>query len=196
MPTPEERRELRRIRRELVKAHYKTNPPTPPKETKDNMGNVHVVMTLAFFIGLFLLVNFASETVISIWGITKVVVGIFAISLLVPIKWYRKKLTMSIYEFFLISLLGYAPLFGGLFFFTNHIGSDNFHVETYNIESIEMSRYFSTIHLENDTLEEYAILTAFDSRDSAYYKGRSTARYEFKDGLWGLKIVLDKRAIP
>ncbi len=196
MPTPEERRELRRIRRELVKAHYKANPPKPPKETKDNMSSIHVLMTLALFIGLFLLVNFASETVISIWGITKIIAGIFAITLLIPIKWYRKRFTMSIYEFFLISLLGYSPLLAGLFFFTNHIGSDNFHVETYNIESIEMSRYFSTIHLENDTLSEYAILTAFDSRDSAFYKGRSTARYEFKDGLWGLKIMLDKRAIP
>jgi hypothetical protein len=196
MPSPKERRELRRIRRELVKAQYKVKPPRPQKETKDNMGNVHVVMTLALFVGLFLLVNYASETVISVWGITKIVVGIFAVSLLVPIKWYRKKFTMSVYEFFLINLLGYAPLFSGLFFFTNHIGSNNFHIETYKIKSIEMGRYFSSMQLENDTLSEYAILTAFDSRDSTYYKGRSTARYEFMDGLWGLKVILDKRAIP
>ena len=196
MPTPEERRALRRIKRILVQEQYRRNPPTIAPERKDNMESIHIIMVLAFFIGLGMIVIFASETVISIWGITKIFSFLLAITLLIPIKWYRKKLTMNVYEFFLLSLLGYAPFLTGLFFTVNYLNQSNFHVEKYPIESIERGIYFSDIILKNDTLSEYAILTSFDNRDSTFYKGRKQMRYEFKHGGLGLKILLDKRAIP
>lgn len=196
MPTPEERRELRRIKRKIIQEQYRINPPTKKKEKEDNMDAVHILMSLSLFAGLFLLVNYASITVISIWSITKIFTGILAVSLLIPIKWYRKTLTISIYEFFLIGLLGYAPLFSGLFFGLNYSFRSNEHSEIYKIEKIEMSTFFSDLILESDTLSEYAILTSFDSRDSSYYKGRKTIRYILEDGGLGLKILVDKRAIP
>ena len=148
------------------------------------------------FIGLFLIINYASVTVISAWNITKIYTGILAISLLVPIKWYRKKLTINIYEFFLLGLLGYAPLLTGSYFATNYLTSYNEHSEIYKIESVEMHTFYSDLILENDTLSEYALLTCFDSRDSSLYKGRTKAKYTFEYGGLGLKILIDKRAIP
>lgn len=196
MPTPEERRELRRIKRKLVQAQYRINPPKKVAEPKDNMGPVHILMSLGLFIGLFFIINFATVTVISTWSITKIFAGVLAISLLVPIKWYRKKLTMNIYEFFLLGLLGYAPLITGTFFAANYFTSSNEHSEVYKIEQVEMSTFYSDLILENDTLNEYALLTCFDSRDSSLYKGRTKAKYTFEDGGFGLKILIDKRAIP
>ena len=127
MPTPEERRELRRVKRKLVQDQYRVNPPRKVAEPKDNMGTVHILMTIALFIGLFFIINYATVTVISTWNITKIFAGILAISLLVPIKWYRKKLTMNIYEFFLLSLLGYAPLLTGVYFAANYFTRNNEH---------------------------------------------------------------------
>jgi hypothetical protein len=196
MPTPEERRELRRIKRKLVQAQYKVNLPKKTPVKKDNMGPIHLLMTVTFFIGLFLITNYATVTVISTWSITKIFAGILAISLLIPIKWYRKKLTINIYEFFLLGLLGYAPFLTGIYFATNYFTRGNEHVETYKIEQVEMHTFFSDLILENDTLNEYALLTCFDSRDSGLYKGRTKAKYTFEDGGLGLKILVDKRAIP
>jgi hypothetical protein len=196
MPTPEERRALRRIKRILVQEQYRINPPIKPIEKKDNMGGIHVLMVLALFVGLGMMVSIGSITVITVWGITKIFAFVLAISLLIPIKWYRKKLTMNIYEYFLLSLLGYAPFITGLFFGINYYNRANFHVETYSIQSIERGKFYSDIHLNNDTLSEYPLLTSFDDRDSNFYKGRSKMRYEFEEGGLGLKILLDKRAIP
>jgi len=196
MPTPEERRALRRIKRILVQEQYRINPPIKPIEKKDNMGIIHTLMVLAFFIGLLMIVIFGSETVISIWGITKIFAFVLAITLLIPIKWYRKKFTMNVYEYFLLSFLGYAPFLTGLFFTLNYVNRANFHVETYPIESIERNEYYSEVHLNNDTLSEYALLTSFDDRDFAFYFNKRKMRYEFEDGGLGLKILLDKRAIP
>lgn len=196
MPTPEERRELRRIKRMQVQAQYRINPPKKVAEPEDNMGTIHVIMSVSLFVGLFLLIKFATVTVITTWSISKIFAGVLAISLLVPIKWYRKKLTMNVYEFFLIGLLGYAPLLTGTYFATNFLTSSNEHSEIYKIEQVEMHTFYSDLKLENDTLSEYALLTCFDSRDSSLYKGRTKAKYTFEDGGLGLKILVDKRAIP
>jgi hypothetical protein len=196
MQTPEERRALRRIKRDLVQEQYRVNPPPQKEVEKDNMETIHILMALALFIGLGLIITFATSTVITIWGITKIFAFVLAISLLIPIKWYRKKLTMNVYEFFLLSLLGYAPIITGLFFTLNFTTRSNYHVETYTIQSIEKGKYYSDVHLKNDTLSEYSLLTSYDTRESNFYLGRKTMRYEFEDGGFGLKILVDKRAIP
>ncbi len=193
MISPEERRELRRLKRKIVQYQYKNKENTIHNLKKDNMGWIHFLTIFAFFMGFFLLIQFGSVTVISFWGMSKIFAIFLAIGLLIPIKWYRKKWTMNIYEYFLVSLLGIAPFFSGLIFLINFSFSHTPHIESYEIEKISEGNLYSDIHLKNDTLSEYGILTSNDSREYQIIENAKKVEYHLEYGALGMKVLMERK---
>lgn len=192
MISPKERRELRRLKRKIVQHQYKIQEDKKSEVKKDNMGCMHFFMAFAFLIGFFMLIQFGMFTVITFWNITKIFAVFLAIGLLIPLKWYRKKWTMNIYEYFLVNLLGIAPLFTGIIFFFNFLFSHHPHKESYDIESISEGTFYAEIHLSDNTFEDYNILVSMDDNEYKMYKGAKQVEYFFLEGGLGMKILVSR----
>src|SRR5690606_1003529 len=98
-------------------------------DTEDNMSAIHFLMVLLYFVSLFLMFYYFGKTFMNLFSLFSFFLLFTAAAFLVPISIYRKKFTMSYYEFALMNVLGIAPTLTTLLLLLNFHITFNEHVE-------------------------------------------------------------------
>ena len=100
---------------------------------RDNMGNFTVLMVFLYFISLFVSLQFFQIIDLGLYEFFRLNLLFIGISFLIPIYLYRKKLSISFYEYTLINILSIGPFLCTLCLIFNFIFSGNSYVENYTI---------------------------------------------------------------
>lgn len=157
------------------------------------MSNVHVVMVLGYFISCMLIYSLFLDAVMSKMSLLKLFFVLAAISFLIPIKLYRKWLTMSMYEYVFFNILGLTTISCALFFVLNASFKGQPYEESYKIVNIERQGKAFLFDLEHDQYKEEEYLRTIRDKDPYYRNGNEFFSITFSDGLFGVRIVENKR---
>lgn len=162
-------------------------------ESNDNMSFVHAFMVLGYFVSCFLLLNYFPNAEMSIGGLFKLFCLLIGLSFLVPIKLYRKKLTMSMYEYIFLNVLGISTLGCALFFILNDSFSGQSYEETYRITEIERQHKSYVFSLEDNAYEDQEYIRTMKDKDNYEKLGNQFFTLQFADGLFGIRVIENKR---
>lgn len=172
-------------RREKLK--YKT-------DTEDNMSPIHFLMVALYFVSIFLLMHYFGKTLMNFFALFSLFMLFAAAAFLVPISIYRKKFTMSYYEFSLMNILGIAPCLTSLMLLLNFHISTNEHIERYKITRREVSNQEMILHLESNALNKQEFLRTIDDEEMLQYPDTysDTLSITFAEGLFGYEVVKNR----
>ena len=185
-------------KRYLERREYlRENPPPPrivnPKGSKgDNMDDFNIITVCSFFMGCFLIFFQFESLDLSLFGLIKFYALFVGISFLIPIKLYRKKLTMSFYEYLLFNFLSFAVLAIALLFYTNNKFAGPTYVETYEIINFDQNEYETVYILKDNQYENKKYIRSVKQGDEVIIEGNSKLSIYFSDGLFGLRKIEKK----
>lgn len=130
-----------------------------------------------------------------ILGLFKLFCFMVGASFLIPIKIYRKRLTMSIYEYIIFNIITIAPIFCSSFFVLNNVFASDTYVESYKVINIKVDHGNSFYILENEQYKEKEYLRTINNSDVSDVKGSDSLKIYFSDGLFGLREIRKKEVI-
>lgn len=176
----------------------KENIPIPPKRIKvdrrDNMSFFTLFMVVSFMGSMMFYLNVLYYIDISNFGLLRLLLFAMAIGFLIPIKLYRKKLTMSFYEYIIFNIISFAPSSISLLIILNLCFHSNPYIETYKVIGFESSEEKYIYHLENDQyIEEEYIRTIYDD-NFPNISGHNYYAIQLADGHFGLRVIQKKLA--
>jgi len=160
---------------------------------EDNMDRFQIVLIGIFFLSCFACLTMFYSLDLSLFGLFKLLCLFIGISFLVPISLYRKKFTMSFYEYIIFSAISIAPAMLTLTLFTNIALKSPSYVENYKIEHIEHTSIRSIYTLENNAYHEKVYLRSIGNKDEVVVNGSSKFSIIFSDGLFGIRIIEGKQ---
>lgn len=163
------------------------------QEKEDNMGGVQAFFVITYFVCTFVIFNLFENAEINGIGLIKLLCLLIGASFLIPIKFYRKWFTMSMYEYIFFNVLGFSTLFAALLFVLNFSFKGTAYEETYKIVNIERLEKAYRFDLENDVYKEKEYLRTIGDRDPYERKGNQYLSITFSDGLFGVRIIENKR---
>lgn len=172
-------------------------PPRPiqphrKKKPHDNMESFNILMVVSFFMASFYVFHSFFSLDIDLFNLLQFYCLFIGLGFLIPIKLYRKKLTMSFYEYLLFNLLSFSPVLIALFFFVNNSFKGGTYVETYNIAHYELNEYGAVYTLEKGQYKDKTYLRSVNQNNNAEVLGNSKLSIYFSDGLFGLRIIENK----
>lgn len=187
-------RKVRHRNRQLQKQNYK-NPygKAPISDDSDNMSPITLLGVIAFFLSCFYIVYNFQSLDISVLGMFKLFCFFVGLSFFIPIKIYRKKLTMSVYEYIILNLITVAPLLCSLFLITNILFAGDPYKEEYRIISSYIEGTQVYYILEDEVYTEKPYLRTINKNESAEFLGTNHIELTFRDGLFGIRKVVTKR---
>jgi hypothetical protein len=157
------------------------------------MSFIHAFMVVAYFVSCFLILSYFPDAVLDLSDLLKLFCLIIAISFLVPIKLYRKWLTMSMYEYIFLNVLGISTLGCALFFVLNDSFKGEAYEETYKIVAIERVHKAYVFSLEGEAYEDQVYLRTIKDNETYEKLGNEYLSLSFANGLFGVKVVENKR---
>lgn len=163
------------------------------REEADNMHSVTVVMVVVYFISCVIILNGFVNADLKAFELIRLLCLLLGISFFVPLRLYRKKLTMSMYEYILINLLGVTPILCALFFSINWFSKGEVYAETYRIEVFERVEKDMLLQLEGDAYQDRAFLRTIHKNEEFVKDGNEFYTIYFSDGVLGLRFVEGKR---
>jgi hypothetical protein len=163
-----------------------------PQADKDNMDSFNSLMVIGFFVASVLVISQFRQLDLSLLGLLKLYCLILGISYIIPVRFYRKRLTMSFYEYILFNLLGFTPLVLALFFLLNAGFRKAPYSETHKISSKVPQQNAVTYRLENDAYADKAYLRTINLTESMEVRGSEYLTITFSDGLFGIRIIEKK----
>ncbi len=165
----------------------------PKQEENDNMHPIHVIMVVGYFVSCFMIYNFFQDVELSAFQLLKIFCLLVGIGFLIPIKLYRKKLTMSMYEYIFFNLLGFSTISCALLFLLNASFKDATYEETYRITDIERIHKAYILSLEEDAYADKEYLRIIRDKDNIEKRGNQFYSISFSDGFLGVRIIEKKR---
>lgn len=129
---------------------------------------------------------------LSVLGLLKIFCFFVAITFLIPIKVYRKWLTISMYEYIIFNVISLAPLFCASFFILNNTFASEPYSETYKVIDLEVKRGNSYYILANKQYEEKEYIRCINPSDEFIVNGSDSLKITFTDGLFGIRIIDQK----
>ncbi len=156
---------------------------------KDNMENFQVIMVLIFFFSSFVVLKHFFELDVSLFELLKFYCLFLGISFLIPLSLYRKKFTISIYEYLIFNFISFSPLLLGCIFFLNTIFKSAEYSETYRIMDTEVSELNILYTLEGNAYKGRKFLRSISDKDEVEIKGKKNLTIYFSDGLFGIRVV-------
>lgn len=163
-----------------------------PNDSKDNMDSFNSLMVVGFFAASVIIIALFKQLDLSLPGLLKLYCLILGISYLIPVRFYRKKLTMSLYEYILFNILGFTPLIISLIFLLNIGFSGAPYTETHKISSKVKQHSVVTYLLENDVYADKAYLRTIDHMEMVEIRGSEYLTITFSKGLFGIRIIEKK----
>lgn len=163
-------------------------------DREDNMSPIHFLMSLLYFVSLFLLFYYFGKTFMNLFSLFGLFILFAAAAFLIPISLYRKKFTMSYYEFALLNIIGIAPTLTTLLLLLNFHITFNEHIEKHKIIKRDISKQEIILYLENNALDEFEFLRTIDDEEMHQHPGMysDTLSITFADGLFGYKVVKNR----
>lgn len=160
------------------------------------MNNFTVFMVILYFVSLFISIQFFKIIDLSLYKFFRLNLLFIGISFLIPIHFYRKKLSMSFYEYTLINILSIGPFLCALCLILNFLFSGEVYVESYAIVNKERKGSQVLFSLENEEYKEKEYLrTINDYEDVGSIGNANQLNIQFSDGLFGIRIIEGKRLV-
>ena len=175
----------------------KNSPPIPKKikvPEKDNMGLFTVFMVVSFILSIMFFVVTVHKIDVSNFGLFQLIFGGMAVGFLIPIKLYRKKFTMSFYEYVIYNIICFAPVSIILLFLLNFSFHGGPYVETYPIESIEKTKEYYIFSLKDNKYEGEEYLRTIYKGNYPNIRGQKEYSIYLTDGYFGLRVIRKKLA--
>lgn len=153
-------------------------------------------MVILYFVSLFISIQFFQIVDLSLYEFLRLNFLFIGISFLIPIYLYRKKLSMSFYEYTLINILSIGPFLCTLCLIVNFFFSGETYTESFAIVNKERVGNQVIFTLENEQYEgkEY-LRTIYDYEDVGRIGSANQLQIQFSDGLFGIRIIEGKRLI-
>lgn len=162
-------------------------------EKDDNMGTFHVLMVVSFFVSIFIILYQYPLADITILEFFKLICLLIGVSFLIPIKLYRKKLTMSIYEYIISNIISFTPVACALFFILNISFRGAMYEESYKIVHMERGDEKIVFTLENDQYADRVFLRSIHDKEVYEKEGNQYLSIYLSDGLFGMRIIEKKK---
>lgn len=159
------------------------------KRKEDNMENFTYVMILAYFGALFYIIQTFPYLDLKKIELLRFYCLFLAIGFLLPLKLYRKKFTMSIYEYLIFNILTFASSTFALFLILNASITVQKPIETYKIEQVKRIDGYTIYTLENNAYQEKEYLRKINDIDLVTAKGENYLKIHFKKGLFGIRSI-------
>lgn len=187
-------RKVRHKNRNLQNQAYK-NPygKAKIKDDSDNMEAITLIGVIAYFASCFFIVYIFQSLDISVFGMFQLFCFFVGASFLIPIKLYRKKLTMSIYEYIILNVITVAPVLSSLMLIINILFAGDSYKEHYSITSSYMDGTQVYYTLENNAYADKPYLRTINKNELAEFKGTNNIELTFKDGLFGIRKIVSKK---
>jgi hypothetical protein len=173
----------------------KKPPPLKPKlvpEKEDNMGVVAFFSAFTFIGSILFFVVNIHKIDISNFGLFQLLAITVAIWFFVPIRLYRKKFTMSFYEYIIFNIISFAPTSIVLLFLLNLAFNGSPYIETYPIIKFEPSKEKYIFKLADGQYEEAQHLRTIYDYNFPNIHGTSQYSIKFSDGYFGLRVIEEK----
>lgn len=163
------------------------------KDESDNMSAITLMAIVAFFFSCFYIVHIFQSLEISILGMFQLFCFFIGVSFLIPIKLYRKKLTVSIYEYIILNIITVAPVLCSLLLILNIAFAGNPYHENYRIISSYMEGTQVFYELENNKYNDKPYLRTISKNETVDFSGTRNLELTFKDGLFGIRKIVSKK---
>jgi hypothetical protein len=160
---------------------------------KDNMESFQITMVCVFFASCFLSLTIFNELDLSLFGLFKLLSLFIGVSFFMPISFYRKKFTMSFYEYVIFSCISVGPALLTLMLYLNIGFKSPSYTESYGIESVVHNSSQSVYTLTGNVYEDKEYLRSIGNKDEVVVEGSSNFSIVFSDGLFGIRIIEQKR---
>ena len=159
----------------------------------DNMGKFTITAIIVFFISCIYLLLHIHQVELSTLGFFKILDFFLGHSFLILIKWYRKLLTMSMYEYIIFNLISIAPLLFTIFLLINNVFAGKPYIETYKIEHAVLNNENLCYVLEGNPYEDAAYIRTLYREENHEYDGSDSLSITFADGFFGIRQIKKKR---
>ncbi|MEQ8909024.1 MAG: hypothetical protein RIC95_07515 [Vicingaceae bacterium] len=159
---------------------------------EDNMENLHILMAIAWFFCNFYVFQLFNNLDISLFQLIQLTVVSIAMGFFVPIKVYRRKYTMSFYEYIFFNLLAVGPILCAAFLFLNVTFNSPAYTETYKIVSSERSNGNTVYNLEDKQYQDKVYLRTVKYNSNYKKGGNDYLKIRFSSGLFGIRIIESK----
>jgi len=178
-----------RHKQKVIKDLFSDNTKLP---RKDNMDSFQIIMILSFFAAVIQILACFQKLDLSLFNLIKSYSLFLGLSFLIPISLYRKRLTMSFYEYIIYNIITIAPGVLAILFTLNASFSSPTYTEKYKIITTEHTEFKTTYTLENNTYKDKEYLRSINDKDEVEISGHEFLSIHFSDGLFGIRLVIKK----
>ncbi len=145
-------------------------------------------VVIYFLSGIFLLTNY-SYFVLSVFQFIQLFCFFLALTFLVPIRIYRKKLKMSYYEYIFLNFLGFSPIMLLFALGINYSFKSDAYLETYRIINFSSSKGSMIYILEDNKYDEYENVRTIKLSEDIEIDGNAFMAISFSDGVLGIRMI-------
>ena len=181
---------------EDVKRNSKKSKTVNYSPKKDNSLLFIILAILSLFIGLILIIEFYSITIISFYTITRFLVGFALFGFLIPLKYYQKWFQFIKYEMIIFNVIGVAPLFTAIFLLINFTIPLSTTTEDFKIEKFYFDNgQFKGVILDNHLFSKEPRIVEFQNINPNSIKHKGILRLTLSKGLFGFEVVKYRKII-
>lgn len=164
---------------------------------KDRSHSTITLSVIAFFVGFGLILGFYSITIITLYTLLKLLFTLCAIGLLIPRKWYTKKLQLINYEVYIVNILGVGPFLTGLFLVLNFMLPRNTSTTKHEIterllEQTKEGKVTLYLTLKNNAYNNNPKIIEFDGKSVVDATNHNYLQITTKKGLFGFDVISEK----
>lgn len=161
-------------------------------EKGDNMAGLTYLAVMIYFGSCGYIISTNSYFDLTLFGYLKIFCFFIGLAFLIPVRIYRKKYTMSIYEYIIINFIAIAPILSAGFLMSNQLFVSDISTECYEI--VEKKNINGDIHffLKDDVYADKPYLRTIKNRDKFVRYGTDNYCIEFKNGWFGLRTIESK----
>lgn len=163
-------------------------------EKEDNMGFMALFAAASFIASIMFFVVNIHKVNISVFGLFQLIAIAIAIWFLIPIKLYRKKFTMSFYEYIIFNVISFAPTSIVILFILNMTIHASPYIETYAVDHFDPYERKYIFHLADGKYAEEEYLRTIYDHNFPNIKGVESYSIKFSDGYFGLRLIEEKSA--
>ena len=160
----------------------------------------YTAMLLGWFIGIVTIYVIGLITVLNMYDFTRIIAFFCLSGLLIPLRFYRKYLSIDKLEVVFFNIMGVGPIIFSFLLLLNFFTAGPHRIETYEIvakealdSSLHGGKTFYRVTLEDDALERYPTLRRIDPVEHNFYPANTNRmNFEFSTGIIGWDILHGK----
>lgn len=156
-------------------------------------GGFAVLMVAGYFISALIILSNFPYLDMSAIQLLKLFSLFLALSFLIPISLYRRRIALSYYEYLFFNFLCFAPFFIVITFQLNEIFKGNTYIESYQIIERKVGENQTIFTLQDQAYEEKEYMRTIKNDDNLEISGSDYYALYLSDGLLGIRIIEKKK---